>query len=125
MFRCIISINPSVYAFISALLLSVATSAATMISFADPVTPVSGSVGWTGTCAFIAGLLWFAQSENVNSLRRRIDILAQASSWDRAVQAQSKNAKLGTIALFVLALLFTIAWPFVRALIDVPAPRVP
>ena len=107
--------SPTVYAFLSGLLLSVATSAATMISFADGATPVHPSVGWTGICAFVGGLLWFAQSENATTLRRNIDTLARAStSWNGAVDAQPKSTKVRTIVLVLLAAAFTLAWPFIR-----------
>lgn len=124
MFKFIISINPSVYAFLSALLLSVATSAATMISFADGSTKISPSVGWTGLVAFLGGVLWFVQSENVTNLRRSIDTLAQASrSWESAVDAQPKSAKIRTISIAVVGVFFTAGWPFVKAVMavgDVP-----
>lgn len=117
MFRVVLSVSPTIYAFISGLLISVATSAATMISFADESTPIHPSVSWTGFCAFLAGSLWFVQSENVTSLRRNIDVLAQASkSWANAANAQSTAAKRRTLILLAAGVVLTLIWPFLRIL---------
>lgn len=115
MFRVIISTSPTWYAFLSGLLISVATSAATVVAFAEPGEVISPSVSWAGVLAFVAGALWFWESELVASLNRRVDALAPAlGSRAAAIAGLGLSKKIQCISLAAAALICSFLWPFPR-----------
>jgi hypothetical protein len=113
MFRWLASTSPSVYVFFSGLMISVATSAAAQIAFAEHAPSNSTQVSVSGAVALAAGVLWFTLSEQVGEVARRIAEMAPAlGSRAGAVAAMSKYGKIQIQANFALAVLFSAAWPW-------------
>ncbi len=118
-FKLIIGVNSSIYAFMSGLLISVATSAASSISFAADPNSYHNSIYLIGLCAFLAGILWFLLSERVSSHLRKIE--RQLSATARAthntvIRCLPSTEKWITLFIFALALSLSILWPFIRML---------
>jgi hypothetical protein len=94
-------------------MVSVATSAAAQIAFAEKVPPNRTVVLTSGALAFVAGVLWFLLSENIGAALRRVDAFAPAlKSRESALTNLPHKSRIAAVSLFVLASCFSIAWPW-------------
>jgi len=98
-------------------MVSVATSAAAQIAFAEKAASNRGSVVASGTLALVAGVFWFLLSENVSSAGRKIDALAPAlKGREAAVDSLPRRSKIVGISFLGLACGFSIVWPWANHL---------
>ena len=98
-------------------MVSVATSAAAQIAFAENVASNRGKVAATGVLALVAGILWFLLSEKLSSADRAVDALAPAmKSREAAIASLPARSKKIAISMFLLACGFSLAWPWTTQL---------
>ena len=114
MFKTLLGIQPTVFVFLSGLMVSVATSAAAQVAFAESVASNRGRVLTSGALALVAGVFWFCLSESVSTAGRKIDALALAlKSRDAALNSLPRRLKILGVSFFWLACAFSIIWPLV------------
>jgi hypothetical protein len=98
-------------------MVSVATSAAAQVAFAETLASNRRAVITSGFLALIAGILWFLLSERMGSATRRIDALAAAlNDRDTAVRSISEQFSGAGLWLFSSACGFSIIWPWTQQL---------
>jgi hypothetical protein len=117
MYKTLLGIPATAYVFLSGLMVSVATSAAAQIAFAENVASNRGKVAATGVLALIAGILWFLLSEKLASADRAVDALAPAmKSRETAIDSLPPRSKKIAVSLFFVACCFSLAWPWTSQL---------
>lgn len=113
MFKVLLAQRPTLFSFLSGLMVSIATSAFAQIAFAEKSPANEGSVIASGVCAMLAGICWFFLSENLDVAHRRVDSMATALH-DRDAAIASLPARRRQLALiwFSVGITLTIGWPF-------------
>lgn len=119
MFKALFRVSPAAFVFLSGLMISVATSAAAQVAFAEKVACNRNQVVLSGVVAFAAGVSWFALSESLTSASRKVDAMAPAfNSRDAAIDAISGSQKLAVILTFLAAAVLSGLWPWVGILLN-------
>lgn len=117
MYRFLLGVPASAFAFLSGLMVSVATSAAAQVAFADHQASNRNEVLTSGAVALVAGIFWFVLSEIIGSAIRKIDAFAPAlKSREAAISSLPRRAKIITLSCFGLACSFSLGWPWVTEL---------
>lgn len=113
MYRILLRQRPTSFAFLSGLMVSMATSAAAQIAFADSPSANQRSVVTSGGLALAAGVFWFLLSENIDAAARKVDSLAVAlKGREAAVESLPRRFSLAGTSFFLLACVFTVVWPW-------------
>lgn len=114
MYKGMMRITATLYAFLSGLMVSLATSAAAEIAFAESVPPNQQSILTRGGVALLAGLFWFFLSENISAAVRHVDDLAPAlGNRDAAIDSLSPQTKVSGVIYLCIALICSFLWPWV------------
>lgn len=117
MYRMLLGVPVSAYVFLSGLMVSVATSAAAQVSFAEHSASNGGQVLISGFLALMAGIVWFLLSENIGSAVRKVDAFAPAlRSRGAALGSLPRRSRITANILFLLAVSFSLLWPWVGQL---------
>lgn len=117
MYKFLLGVPSSVFAFASGLMVSVATSAATQIAFAEKASSNQNDIATSGVLALMAGVFWFWLSESLASAGRKVDGLAVAfKNRDVTINSLPRRTRATSLVLIVLAIMFSGAWPFGGAL---------
>lgn len=114
MYRLLMRITPTMYAFFSGLMVSLATSAVAEVAFSESVVPNQVEILQRGGVALLAGLFWLLLSENINAAARAVDDLAPAlRNRDAAIGSLSSRSRNAGVLYFVLAVVCSTCWPWV------------
>ncbi len=113
MYRILLGRPATAFVFLSGLMVSVATSAAAQIAFAEKIATNRNHVLASGALAFVAGVFWFLLSENIAAAVRDVDSLAPAlKSREAAVESLPRRLQIMGSSCFVLACTFSVVWPW-------------
>src|SRR5947207_62924 len=113
MYRILLGRPTTAFVFLSGLMVSVATSAAAQVAFAEKVAPNQSRVIASGALALVAGVFWFLLSENVAAGVRKVDSMAPAlNSREAAFASLPTRLRIIGSSCFLLACAFSIAWPW-------------
>lgn len=114
MYKLLIRLPPSACVFLSGLLISVATSAAAQVAFAERTASNQSQVISSGSLAFVAGLIWFALSELIASALRHIETMTPVlKNRDAAIAGLPPRHKLAMVTAFSSALAISFVWPWI------------
>jgi uncharacterized membrane protein len=114
-------IPATLYVFLSGLLISVSTSAATQLVFSVHRPLNSGNLTLTAVMALVAGSLWFVTSELVTSADKQITLLAAGRGTREGVEkAVARKLKIALVVCPVVATALSLAWPFLPDVFPVP-----
>ncbi|MGH6837474.1 MAG: hypothetical protein ACREDT_01470 [Methylocella sp.] len=119
MFKALFQVSPAAFVFLSGLMISVATSAAAQVAFAEQAASNRDQVVLSGVVAFAAGVCWFALSESLTSASRKVDAMSlPLNSRDAAIDAIPGSQKLAIILTFLAAAVLSGLWPWVGFLLN-------
>lgn len=117
MYKILLRVPPTMYAFLSGLMISVATSAVAQVAFAESVASNRDYVISSGGVALLGGLFWFLLSENINTMSRKIEEITPVfRSRDTAIASLSRSSRTLAITYFILACCCSCLWPWMRVL---------
>lgn len=113
MYKVLLGQRPSFFSFLSGLMVSMATSAAAQLAFAEKPPANQWNVMASGLLAMVAGVCWFLLSENVDAAARKVDSFAVAlKGRDAAIDSLPRRTSMSGLLLFFGACAFTLAWPW-------------
>jgi hypothetical protein len=113
MYRILLRQRPTSFAFLSGLMVSMATSAAAQIAFAEKSPPNQLAVLSSGGLALAAGVCWFLLSENIDAAGRTVDSHAVVMKGrEAAFESLPRHFSVAGISFFLLAAGFSAMWPW-------------